>query len=161
MMTPIVTLTFPLDEAKELYRALLERSSIENTLRQERGLEPVSLPLLAERIESVLRLTQEEAYKEAMHVEEELWEHAWLSFTDEWAWHRAKQDVLQTIGKKHTPHFTHEQLDAMTENLYETEFETYQREINLPGHEHGGSCEWPKGTKKKTTRIVNKKTSKK
>ncbi len=159
-MQPIVTLTCSFDEAKELYRALVQRYFVEDALRQERGLEPIAIPALAERLEHTLGVSQDEALQEAMRSEDALWEHAWLSFTDEWAWHRAKQDVLTTIGKKGTHTFTHDELDTMTEKIYETRFETYQKEVALPGHEHGGSCEWPSSTKEKnTTKLMSKKGS--
>lgn len=146
-MQPIVTLSLPLDDALELYRALITRYFVESTLRREQGLEPISIPALAERLEQTLRLTHDLADKEASRIEDELWQQAWLAFTDEWAWHRAKQDVLKKLGKS-AAKFQETELESLTEKQYEEAFETYQQEVQLPGHEEGASCEWPTSLKR-------------
>lgn len=143
-MQPIVTITLPLEETKELYRALITRYFVEDALRREQGLEPISLPSLAERVERTLGLSPSQANTEIKSVEDELWQHAWLAFTDEWAWHRAKQEVLSELGIEQAKRFTPEQLDALTEKRYEARLEVYTKEIELPGHEAGATCEWPK-----------------
>lgn len=142
-MQPIITLTLPLEEARELYRALVTRYFVEDTLRREQGLESISLPLLAERLEKTLNFSNERAASELKQVEDELWQHAWLSFTDEWAWHRAKQDILKELGTKQAKRFNADELDALTEKRYEAHLDRYMKEVQLPGHEDGHSCAWP------------------
>lgn len=142
-MQPIVTLTLPLDDARELYRALILRYFVEDTLRRERGLEPISLPVLAERIEKTLGLSQDQIQAETKRVEDELWQHAWLSFTDEWAWHRAKQDIQKELSSTDQARFTPEELEKLAERRYEAKLEHYLKEVELPGHESGNTCEWP------------------
>lgn len=158
-MQAILTLTLPLEEAREVYRALIARYFVEDALRREQGLEPINLSALTERLEKTLGFTEATAEKEQKMVEDELWQHAWLSFTDEWAWHRAKQDVIKELGTRRAATFTSAELDALTEAHCETHFERYTQEIQLPGHEPGGSCEWP--TKATATKKTIAKTSKK
>lgn len=145
-MQPIVTLTLPLEDVRELYRALVTRYFVEDMLRREQGLEPISLPVLAERIERTLGLSTDQVNNETKRVEDELWQHAWLAFTDEWAWHRAKYDILQELGTEQAKRFTAEELEALTEKRYEAKLETYLKEVELPGHEAGASCEWPQAS---------------
>lgn len=158
-MQPIVTLTLPLEDVRDVYRALLTRYFIEDALRREQGLEPISLPLLAERIERTIGLSQDQAGTEAKHVEDELWQHAWLAFTEEWAWHRAKQDVAAELGPQQLKRFTPAELDALTEKRCEASLETYLKEVELPGHEPGASCEWPQATSpsERTTKKSSRK----
>lgn len=145
-MQPIITLTLPLEDAQELYRALITRYFVEDILRREQGLEPISLPMLAERIERTLGLSNDQVNTETKRVEDELWQHAWLAFTDEWAWHRAKQDILRELGAEQAKRFTTEELEALTEKRYEAKLDTYLKEVELPGHEAGASCEWPQNS---------------
>ncbi len=155
-MQPIVTLTLPLDDARELYRALILRYFVEDTLRRERGLEPISLPVLAERIEKTLGLSQDQIQNETKRVEDELWQQAWLSFTDEWAWHRAKQDILKELAPADHARFTPEELEKLTEHRYESKLEHYLKEVELPGHESGGTCEWPASSNASSKNLKNK-----
>ena len=155
-MQPIVTLSLPLDDARDLYHALVTRYIIESTLREEQGLEPISLPAIAERLEQTLGVLPDQAEHEGEQLEDELWEYAWLAFTDEWAWHRAKQDVAQELGKT-LPRFSEDQLDQLTEQRYKSKFELYQKEVRLPGHEDGATCGWhieekPRERKKNTAK---------
>lgn len=145
-MQPIVTLTLPLDDAREVYRALISRYFVEDMLRREQGLEAISLPVLAERIERTLGLSTDQVTQETKRIEDELWQHAWLAFTDEWAWHRAKQDVLRELGSKEAKRFTPEELESLTEKRYEAKLDTYLKEVELPGHEGGATCEWPQAS---------------
>ena len=145
-MQPIVTLTLPFEEAREVYRALIARYFVEDALRREQGLEPISVPVLAERFEKILGFSTEESATETKRVEDELWQHAWLTFTDEWAWHRAKRDILKELGETGVATLSHDQLEQLTERRYEAQFDAYTKEIQLPGHEAGASCEWPSKT---------------
>lgn len=142
-MQPIVTLTLPYEEAREVYRALIARYFVEDALRREQGLESIGLPILVERFEKILGLAGEQGAAEVKRTEDELWQYAWLTFTDEWAWHRAKRDVLKDLGAAAAKNFTQDQLEQLTERRYETQFDAYTKEIQLPGHEPGASCEWP------------------
>ena len=157
-MQPIVTLSLPLDDASELYRALMMRYFVESTLRREQGLEPISVPALAERLEHALQTDQEASEKEIASIEDELWQHAWLAFTDEWAWHRAKEDVLKELGTS-AKRFKQEELERLTEQRYEKKFEAYQKEVELPGHKDGAECEW--STSPKHSLAKTKKGSRK
>ncbi len=156
-MQPIVTLSLPLDDASELYRALMMRYFVESTLRREQGLEPISLPALAERLEHALRITETSSEKETSQIEDQLWQHAWLAFTDEWAWHRAKEEVLKELGAS-AKQFTQEQLEQFTEKRYEKKFETYQKEVELPGHKDGAECEWTTSVKRNLAKKGSRKS---
>lgn len=140
-MQPIVTLTLSLDDARELHRAMMTRLFVQETLRREQGLEAVDAPPYMECLEQALGLKGDQAARQGQQVEEELWQHAWLAFTDEWAWHRAKQDLSKELGKRAVKRFTSEQLEEATEARYKARFEQYVREIQLPGHEDGESCD--------------------
>ncbi|MBP7005894.1 hypothetical protein KBB27_02105 [Patescibacteria group bacterium] len=148
-MEPIVTLTLSLDDARELYKTLMARAIVEETLRREQGLESVDPPALMGRLEQVLQIQPEQVARLGEHIEDELWQHAWLTFTDEWAWHRAKQDVQKELGKKNAERLTPPELERAVEARYNKTFEKYLLEVELPGHEEGASC-----IRSKTERIA-------
>lgn len=114
----------------EVYRALLARFVVEDTLRREQGLEPIEYPKLLEHLEHLLRIDPEKAHQTFHHEEDELWEYSWYTFTDEWAWFRAKQDTLKELGAKvaRTPSKT---LEAKIESLYEERFDRYAAEVDM------------------------------
>ena len=140
-MQPIVTLTLSLDDARELYRAMVTRLLVQETLRREQGLEAVDAPPYLDCLEQALGLGGDQAGKQGETIEDELWQHAWLAFTDEWAWHRAKQDIRKELGKRGLKRLSNEELEQATEARYKERFEAYVREIQLPGHEEGESCD--------------------
>lgn len=139
-MQPIVTLTLPLHEAQEFYRAMITRFLMEEALRREQGLEPVEVSPFVKRLEQVLGIQTDQALKHLDQVEDELWQHAWLSYTDEWAWHRARQEVKEGVEAKDLALLSPEEIDRATEKRYEQKFEQYLQEVQLPGHEDGQSC---------------------
>ena len=141
-MQPIVTVTLSLTDAHDLYRALVRQTLVDDALREEQGLEAAEPPALLGRLEQVLNVSPEQAAQHGQQAEDELWQHAWLAFTDEWAWHRAKQDVERELGKQ-AGTFSQDELEKATEKRYHAGFDGYLKEVELPGHEEGGSCAWP------------------
>ncbi|MSR84921.1 hypothetical protein EXS71_00545 [Candidatus Uhrbacteria bacterium] len=118
------------EELREMHRSLLSRFIIENVLRQEQGLEPVDRSSLIERLEKLLGFNEEHVHVLFHQVEEELWAYSWYSYTDEWAWFRAKQDVEHYLGKELT-RTKNEMLERLTEEKYQTQFETYVAEVDM------------------------------
>jgi hypothetical protein len=114
----------------ELHRALLARWLVEDKLRQTQGLESVSPPPLMDRIETLLGLNAEQSHDLFHRVEDELWEYSWGTFTEEWAWHRAEQDVHKQLGSKHAA-MDKAELEMLVEKRYEAKLETYTKEISL------------------------------
>lgn len=114
----------------EVYRALLARFVVEDTLRREQGLEPIEYPKLLEHLEQLLQIDPEQAHRTFHKEEDELWEYSWYTFTDEWAWFRAKQDVLKELGNKavRTPTKT---LETKVEAMYEERFDQYAAEVDM------------------------------
>ncbi|MBM3204385.1 hypothetical protein FJZ48_00150 [Candidatus Uhrbacteria bacterium] len=114
----------------ELHRATLARFLMETSLRQEQGLETVPYPTLLENIERLLGMSTEDAHQILHHMEAELWEFTWYNYTDEWAWHRARRDVIKELGAraKKTDPLTLEQLVS---RRYEECFEAYVGEIDM------------------------------
>ena len=114
----------------ELHRALLARWLLEDKLRQTQGLESASPPLLMDRIETLLGLNAEQSHALFHRVEDELWEYSWSTFTEEWAWHRAEQDVRKQLGAKYLA-MDKAELETFIEKRYEAKLETYAKEISL------------------------------
>jgi DNA phosphorothioation-dependent restriction protein DptG len=136
-------------ELQELHRATLARFLMETSLRQEQGLETVPYPALLEKIERLLGMSPDEARVLLHRMENELWEFTWYSYTDEWAWFRAKQDVVKELGSRaeKTESTTLEQL---TEGRYEDYFEKYVGEIDMR------ELESPKLQRTKNQNLKNK-----
>lgn len=124
------SLTLNTHQLTEIYRALLARFMVEDTLRREQGLEPIEYPKLLEHLEKLLRIEPEQAHRAFHNEEDELWEYSWYSFTDEWAWFRAKQDTIKELGTKaeRTPTKT---LEAKIESTYEDRFDQYAAEVDM------------------------------
>ena len=114
----------------ELYRALLAQFISEDTLRREQGLEPVDVPIALEKIEQLLNLSQEKAHALFHEEEAALWEYSWYTFTDEWAWFRARQDALKELGAAavRTPSKT---MEDLIEKKYEEKFDVYTAELDM------------------------------
>lgn len=130
MDTEFITLQLSRSEAFELHAALVSRAMLEDDLRREKGLEPVSARPALERLDALLRMNekQEEALAHAM--DDELWEFAWYRFTDEWAWYRAAQEVEKDIGSTNT--LSRRELQQRIEMRYERDFETFVKELEMP-----------------------------
>ena len=130
MITEFFSFTLSRKELQELHRATLGRFLIETSLRQEQGLETVPYPPLLEKLERLLGMTPDEAHMLMHHMETELWEFSWYSYTEEWAWFRAKKDVIKELGTlaQKTKQTT---IEELTEQRYEKNFETYVDEIDM------------------------------
>ena len=116
MFTEFASLQFTYAELQQLHTALLTQAMIDDALRVERGLlTPERRPML-EQIEGLLHLTEEELHVKDHIVDDALWEHAWYSFTEEWAWFRAQQESTT---------------EEETEITYRKKFEAYLGEIDM------------------------------
>lgn len=119
------------EEVVELYRSLLTRFVLEMNLRMSQGLEVVDPPKLLARLEKLLGLSPEQSHADLHQTENELWEHTWENFMEEWAWARAQQDVAKELGKlkeQQKPDL----LEKLIERRYRDHFEIYLKEIDLP-----------------------------
>ncbi|MEN9558119.1 MAG: hypothetical protein RL141_488 [Candidatus Parcubacteria bacterium] len=110
------------------------RAMVEDEVRQEEGLEPVDRDPLLTKLEQFLPLSESQAEKRDDRVEEELWRHAWYSYTDEWAWYRARMDVLGELGS--AAGLNELEIEERTHQRYHEKFEEYIREIDMI---HGGN----------------------
>lgn len=124
------SITLPKKDLAELHRGLLLRHIVENGIRREEGLEEADEPKVLAAVESALGLNAEEAHALYHRAEDELWDYVWYSYTDEWAWFRARQDVLKELGSKRTG-MNQETLDRKTEEKYRDHFERYVGEIDM------------------------------
>jgi hypothetical protein len=124
------SITLPKKDLAELHRGLLLRHIVENGIRREEGLEEADEPKVLAAVESALGLNADEAHTLFHRAEDELWDYVWYSYTDEWAWFRARQEVLKELGNKRTS-MTQEALDCKTEEKYRDNFERYVGEIDM------------------------------
>ena len=118
----------------EIHRALLQRFLVEETMRREQGLEATEYPHLLEHLEQVLSIDTETAHQLFHREEESLWEYSWYAFTDEWAWFRARQDVLRDLGI-HAQQTPRKSLEERIKKQYEEKFETYLKEVDMEERE--------------------------
>ncbi len=126
----IVALQLPHDDAMQLYRAALAQFLREQARRDRLGLERlVYLPSLM-AFEKTLQLTAEQVHVITHEIEHELWEHAWGEFSEEWAWHRAEQDVQKTLDTNAAT-LTKDELETLITNRVEQQFERYISEIDF------------------------------
>lgn len=133
MLTEFVSLMLTRQELLEIQEALAMRAMVEDDLRQEEGLEPVDRRLLLERIDQLLNANEEQIKRLEDRLDQDLWHHAWYSYTDEWAWYRARQDVLRELGEvaARTQEVT---IDERAHRRYHEKFEDYVKEIDMnPG----------------------------
>lgn len=132
MVTEFVSLTLTRQELLELQEALTMRAMVEDVLRHEEGLEPVDRRLLLSKIDQLLHAPESQLATLDARLEEELWQHAWYGFTDEWAWYRARRDVLRELGP-----LAGRTADATIEELahqrYHAKFDEYVQEIDMSG----------------------------
>lgn len=129
-------LSMPKDQLVEIHRALLTRYVVESALRREQGLEAIDYPPFLEHMEKMLGISEDEAHTLFHKLEDELWEYSWYDYTDEWAWFRAKQDVMK--GLKHSDRrVADEEMDRLVEKKYEEKFESYVAEVDMK-EESGG-----------------------
>lgn len=125
-----VSLTLPKSELGEFHRGMLLRYVAESLVRREQGLEEAEYPESLSKLEEVLGISEERAHAMLHEMEDELWSYAWYVYTDEWAWHRAKNETLKELGNKSTS-LKKDALDRMVEERYEKHFESYIKEIDM------------------------------
>lgn len=130
MLTEFVSLMLTRQELLEIQEALAMRALVEDHLRHEEGLEPVDRRLPLERVEQLLHVTEEQIAKLDDRLEQELWRHAWFSYTDEWAWYRARQDAAKELGEAASNNAA-PALDDLAHRRYHEKFEDYVREIDM------------------------------
>lgn len=118
------------EECAELYRGCLARAMVEDELRREKGLEPVSERPVLGRIERLLRTNSTEMQRITEETDDELWEYAWYAVTDEWAWFRALQEEREALGKDFET-MSGQNLRERVERRYQRDFERYIREIEM------------------------------
>ncbi|MDP3793292.1 MAG: hypothetical protein Q8R07_00905 [Candidatus Uhrbacteria bacterium] len=130
MTHSFVSFSLPRQELPELYRSLATSFMIEQILRNEQGLEPVDPPLFLQNVERLLHVAGESPSSLMEQAEEELWAHAWYIYTDEWAWFRAKEDVMRELGER-LSRTKHDVLDRLVEKTYRKKFDQYVAEIDM------------------------------
>lgn len=130
MDTEFISLHINRTEALELHAALVERAMVEDELRREKGLEPVACQPLLEKLDVLLGLSDPQAEALAQALDDELWEHAWYVFTDEWAWFRAKQDVERDIGPDRAK-LDDAELRRRIELRYQKDFARFVKEVEM------------------------------
>jgi hypothetical protein len=123
------SITLPKKELAEIHRGLLMRHLVENEIRREEGLEEIEYPKVLEAIENALGLNEEQAHALEHQVDDELWNFAWYAFTDEWAWFRARAEVLREQGKR--SELSTEGLERKIEDRYRKEFERFVSEVDM------------------------------
>jgi len=125
-----ISLTLPKRELEEFHKGQLFRFVAESLVRREMGLEEAEYPESLAKLEEILGISDERAHAMLHEMEDELWNYAWYVYTDEWAWHRAKQDTLKELGQKSSG-LKREALDRLVEERYEKQFEKYVREVDM------------------------------
>ncbi len=133
MFTEFASLQLSRQELEEIYEALLQRSIVEQALRSERGQEPVDSSVLLRQLEKLLHLPAERLETVEHQLEDDLWEHAWYAYTEEWAWYRAQQDAEAQKDQKQGSGPT-ETVERMMEINYRKNFERYISEIDMLDH---------------------------
>lgn len=130
MFTEFATLQFDREELLELHRALLQRALVEDEVRHERGLEKIDRHPLLEKIEALVGLDDEKLHALDHDVEDEMWEFAWYAFTDEWAWHRAGQEVAKEVAETSVKPSDAEKT-KLIETRYREKFDAYVAEVDM------------------------------
>ncbi len=130
MPHPFAFLSATRGELLDLYRALMAQSVVTNAIREEQHQEAVGPSPLLQKIELLLELSPERAHEEFHRAEDDLWEYSWYTYTDEWAWNRARQDVLRTQRKEHLT-LTDAEREQLIETQYKKEFDRYSGEIDM------------------------------
>jgi len=126
MNSEYFSFTMGREELTEMHRAMLARFIIEETLREEHGLETIDYPEHLIKFEQMLGIDAEAAHALYHYVEEELWEHAWHAYIEEWAWHRAGQDADKLLSKK-----SGQSREELMGGLFDKNFERYAAEIDM------------------------------
>ncbi|HVM90893.1 MAG TPA: hypothetical protein VMU11_03285 [Verrucomicrobiae bacterium] len=145
MNVDYASITLPKKELAEIHRGLLMRHLVENEIRREEGLEEIEYPKVLEAIENALGLTDESAHQLEHQVDDELWNFAWYAFTDEWAWFRARAEVMRELGTKRAD-LSAEAIDRKVEDRYRKDFERFVTEVDMK------SMNAAKASKKRVTK---------
>jgi hypothetical protein len=133
MLTEFVSLMLSRQELLELQEALTMRALVEDELRREEGLESVDRRSLLVKIDQLVAATEGQVKQLEERMDDELWHHAWYSYTDEWAWYRARKDVLRELGAL-AASTTTATIDDLVHRRYHDKFEDYVQEIDMnPG----------------------------
>ena len=133
MLTEFASLQLSREELKEIHAALVARAMVEDELRRERGLEKIDRRDLLEKFEMLLGDDDAALHALDHAIDDELWEHAWYVFTDEWAWFRAQQEVEKELAGKTKPEAKEFQL--LVEQRYKKKFDEYVGEVDMHGSE--------------------------
>jgi len=130
MLTEFVALTLSRQELLELQEALAMRAMVEDDLRREDGLESLDRRPLLEKVDQLAHASQQQMSVLEDRLEEELWHYSWYAYTDEWAWFRARRDVLLELGAlaKST---TEDTIEDLAHRRYHEQFEAYVQEIDM------------------------------
>ncbi|MFA6429270.1 MAG: hypothetical protein WCV84_02110 [Patescibacteria group bacterium] len=130
MDTQFAFLSFSKNELIELHRALLARFIMEDSLRKEHALEPIDPSPLLTRVEQLLQIPDRTSHAIFEQVDEEVWQHSWFAFTDEWAWFRARQDVRKKLGSE-LANTSPKDLEALIDHRYDEWFDRYVHELDM------------------------------
>lgn len=133
MFTEFASLQLPREELEEIYEALLQRSIVEQTLRNERGQEPIEPSVLLRQLERLLNMPTERLEAVEHQLEDDLWEHSWYAYTEEWAWYRAQQDA-EAEAKQKTGAAPAITMEKAIELNYRKNVERYIAEIDMLDH---------------------------
>ena len=131
MNAEFYSLALSREELMELHRAALLRYLVEEGMRKEQGLEPVDPPAILNKLETVLNIHPTLAHEVYHQVDEELWQHSWYAFTDEWAWFRARQDVMKKLSTETKNAIASEELETLVGRRYEDAFNRYVAEVDM------------------------------
>lgn len=143
-----ISLTLPKRELVDFHRSLLQRYIAENLVRREQGLEESEYPVALTKLEEILGISEDRAHALLHETEDDLWNYAWYVYTDEWAWHRAKDDTIKELGKK-AQAFKRDALDRLIQERYEKQFEEYIREIDMKDEQEESEIKFTRSPKKK------------
>jgi hypothetical protein len=130
MLTEFAALTLSRKELLEIQEALMMRGLVEGALRHEEGLEPVDRSAVLQRIEQLLGSNRVEAQLLEDRTEQELWQHAWYAFTEEWAWFRAHRDIMEELGTN-AGSIAESVLEEMVHHRYHEKFNEYVEEVAM------------------------------
>ena len=133
MFTEFASLQLTRAELEEVYEALLQRSIVEQMLRNERGQESVDTSALLRQLEHLLHMPTDRLETVEHQLEDDLWEHAWYAYTEEWAWYRAQQDAEAQKNAKSSSGVG-ESVEKLMELNYRKNFDQYVSEIDMLDH---------------------------
>jgi hypothetical protein len=137
MLTEFASLTLSRQELLEVQEALALRAMVEDDLRREDGLEPMDRRMLLAKIDQLVNASPEQLDRLETRLDEEMWHHAWYAYTDEWAWYRARKDVLRELGPL-AAGTTEATVEDLTHRRYHEKFEEYVKEIDMNPDAGGG-----------------------